>query len=437
MEEDWLRLGQSWTSGRSYYGLKPANTIGFFELSAQHNPQLREKSDREGFLDTPASRGFLAIAAECVGFANSVLTDVRRTFVRFRERRIATEARLPTAWTPPDAVKALNEARQTAKKAQATLASTERHRKAAVVRVRESLNQLVKSGGVPAAQLKAATEAIRQLDEVVGEWDKQREILEAQLETLKEDQALTGALLERFDQFKTQLNEVYEAVGLGLVAEGIAHEMEGVLEDLVQRTNRAAPRAKRAGDSSLVGYVEAVRATVSTVRKQVSFLDPMLRNTREQKSAFSVARFVEEFVELRRERLSRFNITTNIVNERDFTVRMSRGRLLQVLENLTRNSEYWLRQSSPTPHGQISFEISASHVVVSDSGPGVKVGVENALFEPFVSGKPAGQGRGLGLFISRQLLQRDGCDLILEPDRNAKGRRYKFAIDLQAVELTQ
>jgi C4-dicarboxylate-specific signal transduction histidine kinase len=213
--------------------------------------------------------------------------------------------------------------------------------------------------------------------------------------------------------------------------------MEGVLEDLVQRTNRAAPRARRTGDSSLVGYVEAVRATVTTVRKQVSFLDPMLRTTREQKTTFSVARFVEEFVELRRERLSRFNITTNIVNERDFTVRMSRGRLLQVLENLTRNSEYWLRQSTQTPHGQISFEISASHVVVSDSGPGVKAGVENALFEPFVSGKPAGQGRGLGLFISRQLLQRDGCDLILEPDRNAKGRRYRFAIDLQAVEVTQ
>jgi hypothetical protein len=41
MEEDWLRLGQSWTSGRSYYGLKPANTIGYFELSADRNPQLR------------------------------------------------------------------------------------------------------------------------------------------------------------------------------------------------------------------------------------------------------------------------------------------------------------------------------------------------------------------------------------------------------------
>ena len=337
-------------------------------------------------------------------------------------------------------MRALNEAKQTAKKAQATLASTERQRKAAVTRVRDSLNQLVQRGALPTAQMRAAAEAVRHLDQVLADWEAQRAALEGQLEALKEDQALTSALLDRFDQFKSQISEVYEAVGLGLVAEGIAHEMEGILEDLVQRTNRAIPRAKRAGDASLVGFVEAVRATVNALRKQVSFLDPMLRTTREQKSTFSVAQFVEEFVELRRERLSRFEIRATAQNEKDFTIRMSRGRLLQVLENLARNSEYWLRQSALSArgaHGEISFEIAAPHIVVSDSGPGVKPGLENAIFEPFVSGKPGGQGRGLGLFISRQLLQRDGCDLVLEPDRNTKGRRYKFAVDLQAVEQNQ
>ena len=134
---------------------------------------------------------------------------------------------------------------------------------------------------------------------------------------------------------------------------------------------------------------------------------------------------------------TRFNITTKIVNEKDFTVKISRGRLIQVLENLVRNSEYWIRHNTSGNKGYIQFEISAPRVVVSDSGPGVRPAFENALFQPFVSGKPAGEGRGLGLFISRQLLQRDGCDLILEPDRNAKGRRYKFAIDLQPVEVTQ
>jgi signal transduction histidine kinase len=437
MEEDWLRLGQSWTSGRSYYGLRPANTIGYFELSAQHNPQLREKSDREGFLNTPAARGFLAISAQCVEFANAVLTDVRRAFVLFRERQLSMEAHLTTAWTPQEAVRALNDARETAKKAQATLTSTDRKRKSAVLRVRDSLEQLLQSGSLPAAQLKAATEAVRQLDEVVGEWEKQRSDLEIQLGALKEDHLLTTALLERFDQFKRQLSEVYEAVGLGLVAEGIAHEMGSILEDLVQRTNRAAPRAKRSADSGLVGYIDAVRATVSALRKQVSFLDPMLRGAREQRSTFSVAQFVEEFVELRRDRLSRFDITAITQIDKDFAVRMSRGRLQQILDNLTRNSEYWLRQASAKNQNftkRITFEVSAPQIIVSDSGLGVKPGLENVIFEPFISGKPGGEGRGLGLFISRQLLERDGGEVILEPDRNEKGRRYKFAVDLGAVE---
>jgi signal transduction histidine kinase len=436
MEEDWLRLGQSWTSGKSYYGLKPANTIGYFELSAAENPALQEKSDREGFLDSRPSRGFFAITRQCVAFANTALTDARRAFLRFRDREKASEAKLTSAWVPPDAVGALRDARHAAARAQQTIASTERQRKAALFKVRDSLKQLVEDGELPSSQLRAAKEAARQLDDVVNQWDRQRSLLENQLAALKEDESLTSVLLERFEHFKRQLSDVYEAVGLGLVAEGLAHEMHGILEDLVQRTNRVMPRAKRSGEPTLVGYLEAVRATVNTLRKQVSFLDPMLRTTREQRSVFAISDFVRDFAELRGERFDQLGIRLEVDVTRDFTVRMSRGRLQQVLDNLVRNSEFWLRQQSASGggSGRVRFEIASPLVTVEDSGPGVKPSIEGALFEPFVSGKPGGKGRGLGLFISRQLLQRDGCDLVLEPDRNAKGRKYRFSIDLRTVE---
>jgi signal transduction histidine kinase len=437
MAEDWLGLGRSWTSGRSYYGLKPANTIGYFELSASSNPRLREKSDREGFLDTRAWRGFEAITKSCIEFANSALTDVRRAFLRFRDEQRASKARLPTAWAPQDAVTALGEARRSAARARATVAATDQLRKASVVRVRDSLRRLIGGAALPAAQEKAAAAVVEQLGDLVAEWEKQRAHTEAQLDALREDQALTTALLGRFEQFKRQLSDVYEMVALGLVAEGIAHEMEGILEDLVQRTNRAAPRAKRSGDAALVGYLEAVRSTVSTLRKQVSILDPMLRTTREQRSTFAMSQFVHEFVELRQKRLELRGIRAVARIEDDFVVRMSRGRLLQVLDNLCRNSEYWLRQghtSEGARAGEIVFAVARPMVIVSDTGPGVKPDMERVLFEPFVSGKPRGEGRGLGLFIARQLLQRDGCDLSLESERNRKGRRYRFAVNLAGVE---
>ena len=44
---DWLQLGASQTTGSSYYGLRPKNTVGFVSISARENAQLEEKTDRE------------------------------------------------------------------------------------------------------------------------------------------------------------------------------------------------------------------------------------------------------------------------------------------------------------------------------------------------------------------------------------------------------
>ncbi len=58
--KDWLNLGEQWTSGGSWYGLRPGNAIGYFAISSQDNPNLIEKSDREGFVDNDAWSGFWA-----------------------------------------------------------------------------------------------------------------------------------------------------------------------------------------------------------------------------------------------------------------------------------------------------------------------------------------------------------------------------------------
>jgi signal transduction histidine kinase len=53
------------------------------------------------------------------------------------------------------------------------------------------------------------------------------------------------------------------------------------------------------------------------------------------------------------------------------------------------------------------------------------------IFEPFVRAKP--DGRGLGLFIVRQLLDSDGCSIYLGPEKNRRGNHNTFVIDLSAV----
>jgi len=57
------------------------------------------------------------------------------------------------------------------------------------------------------------------------------------------------------------------------------------------------------------------------------------------------------------------------------------------------------------------------------------------VFEPFVTNKPAGKGRGLGLFIVRQLLRAAGATVDLLPDRNRYGSLYILEIDLGGARV--
>lgn len=139
---------------------------------------------------------------------------------------------------------------------------------------------------------------------------------------------------------------------------------------------------------------------------------------------------------MRRDKLERSGVAVETKLRDDFSIRMSRGRLLQVVDNLERNSEYWLRRHARTHSHfkpRITLEIDEPNVLFWDNGPGVSENVENTLFDMFITEKPRAEGQGLGLYIATQLLAREGCSIRLLPKRNASGRRYVFEIDLSGA----
>ncbi|WP_232422663.1 ATP-binding protein [Leptospira santarosai] len=81
--------------------------------------------------------------------------------------------------------------------------------------------------------------------------------------------------------------------------------------------------------------------------------------------------------------------------------------LLQLFLNLFDNSVYWLQQVNKSEKKiEVSLNGKAGQLFFSDNGPGIDKDDVPYIFEPFYSGKGE-DGRGLGLYIARQLLERN------------------------------
>ena len=66
-------------------------------------------------------------------------------------------------------------------------------------------------------------------------------------------------------------------------------------------------------------------------------------------------------------------------------------------------------------------------LIFSDNGPGIDQEDLPYIFEPFYSGKGQ-EGRGLGLYIARQLLQRHDYTISIAEDYNKKLLGANFVV---------
>ena len=111
-------------------------------------------------------------------------------------------------------------------------------------------------------------------------------------------------------------------------------------------------------------------------------------------------------------------------------VQCDRSRLLQVLENLLSNAIKFCRpgdtitlRAAPDPHGV--------RIAVEDTGQGIPEEAIPHLFDPYWSGSEHRKlGAGLGLYISRGILDAHGARLTVE-SQVGEGSTFSFTLPVQ------
>ncbi len=106
----------------------------------------------------------------------------------------------------------------------------------------------------------------------------------------------------------------------------------------------------------------------------------------------------------------------------------------QVVYNLVQNACQAMKESGRlTIQSFFSREDQQVILRIQDTGPGVPAHLQEKIFEPFFTTKSDGQGTGLGLSLSRQIVQKMGGQLNLIPQNPGEGSGANFEVRFPIV----
>ena len=215
---------------------------------------------------------------------------------------------------------------------------------------------------------------------------------------------------------------------LGQMATGITHELSqplGAIRTLAANAAEFMRRGDLATAEQNLGIVGQLSAQMGGI---IGPLKTFARKSPAVPAAVDVAQAVDSALFLFEQRLRKQSVAVDRKFGANSWIAWCDGnRLQQVLVNLIGNA---IDAMAERPERRLSFAVEAAGddrlaLSVADTGTGFSPSALAHLFEPFFTTKQPGEGLGLGLTISRDILRDFGGDLLAEP---APGGGARFVV---------
>lgn len=382
-DDDWLDLDRGALASQGYK-VNRAQLIGKVDISAEENPSLLDQTNREGLRDCPEKRALVAL-----------LKHILEVEFRGYLREVDDE-----------------------------------------LRDRERI-----SFGLLAEQLAEVEEKINTSMENLRQVDKQHPDLKIgpltnRLQTAyKTVVDVVSSMQESVESAENEKVRLLHLAALGLSIEKLAHELN-------RATRHALAALQQIGGPGGSGASELKRNAslqLLALQKRLHNLDPLLTPTRQRKEEFDLTEEVRAVLAGFEGQFQRHNIRARLIQKPDGPIKVNlvRAMLIQVLENLIDNSVYWLTIGTPRNMREekerevrVVIDGNRNLLELSDTGPGIAPENRERIFRPFYTLKPAGEGKGLGLYIAREIAEYHGGSLTLsDKGLRSTGRLNTFVLD--------
>jgi signal transduction histidine kinase len=276
---------------------------------------------------------------------------------------------------------------------------------------------------------------------------RQRKKANSRLQEQKEEIETT---LEQLQQTQKQLIQSEKMASLGELTAGIAHEIQNPLNFVNNFSEVSAELIDELDEELNKGDVEEAKALARDVKQNLKkirhhgkradgIVKGMLEHSRAstgQKEATDINKLADEYLRLAYHglRAKDKNFNTDLVTNFDKnlpSVDVIPQDISRVLLNLFNNAFYAVNQKEKTVGNSYKpvVEVSTSRqngsvvIKVEDNGIGIPDSVKDKIMQPFFTTKPTGEGTGLGLSLSYDIV--------------VKGHGGKIDVETKENEFTE
>ncbi|MBR0598597.1 sensor histidine kinase [Sinanaerobacter chloroacetimidivorans] len=255
--------------------------------------------------------------------------------------------------------------------------------------------------------------------------DSQYEYLQT-LNSLFESDMPAGDYLEGLIAVNNSLRQentiLSELANVGLAAEVVDHEFNQYFTNVKYAINNLSTSIK---DNNQKYWLNQIYVGFNAISNRHSQLSPTYRSKNLWKRDVLIRKTIDDLTDFFRIRLDRNNIS--VINEVDgeIAIYTSPSKLQPILSNLIDNSIYWL-QSAKKKKIIWYFDVTKNALYIEDTGPGIPNYLREKIFELFFTTKPNNSGRGIGLYISKKLLNMDGFGISLVNGRIGDGACFEI-----------
>lgn len=376
-EDDWLGL-DAVALGRTGYILNKNQFVGHVRISRAVNPRLVDQTNREGLRETAESHVFVEVLHHAVA-------DLLWNFFKDIDRRY--------------------------RKRTEDLGDVRKEISGLEGRAKTALGKLRKY--VPRDEVEVFTDLEH---------------------SLREFHDLSMRAQQRLEEVEADSRQMVQMAGVGLLVEMVAHELarstESALTSLEGLRGKNLPQEVKA-------RLDTLRAEIKSISKRLRVLDEASVPGRQRAETFDLVQLVHDLKEGHGPQFARHKIDMRIKPAKgSLRVKLVKGMVVQILENLLSNSIYWMklranREATYAPVISVQIETNPLVLRFSDNGRGIAPDHRERIFRAYWSLKEKSKRRGLGLYIaaSNAADLKGRLSLSDKPDKQT-GRLHEFVLEL-------